>query len=242
MRAAACELAGVEPSFTIYGGADPDGYALDVNIRRRHMKPGALVLTLEMMRRAEEAETGEKTSKKRFCEENCASHDRLIEAGLVLDYSIDSDLVQDVLSGAKGLQAAAEIARERKAAKKEREAKIVRLKKDGPDLAKLVGDDAMDVDEAIAALELREQKAREEAARAKNEGVESGLGDDEDVRIAPRFLRVQRGQINDRLLIMIELINGSAGIFQPQRLTYILGDEPGLCVSPLSRRRYSTTN
>ena len=62
--------------------------------------------------------------------------------------------MQDVLSGAKGLQAAADIARERKAAKKEREAKIARLKKDGPDLAKLVGDDAMDVDEAIAALEL----------------------------------------------------------------------------------------
>jgi len=72
------------------------------------MKPGALILTLEMMRRAEEAETGEKTSKKRFSEENSASHDRLIEAGLVLDYSIDSDLVQDVLSGAKGLRIRAE--------------------------------------------------------------------------------------------------------------------------------------
>ena len=65
---------------------------------------------------------------------------------------MDGDLVRDVLSGDKNLQAAADIARARKKAKEEREGKIARLKKHADDLAKLVGDDAMDVDEAIAAV------------------------------------------------------------------------------------------
>jgi hypothetical protein len=45
----------------------------------------------------------------------------LDESGLVLDYSLDGDLRDDVSSGEKGLQAAAEIARERKRAKAETE-------------------------------------------------------------------------------------------------------------------------
>lgn len=97
------------------------------------------------------------------------SKNRFSDAECVLDYSIDNDLVDDVLSSAKGLQAAADIARERKAAKKEREAKIERLKKCARDLAKLVGYDAMDVDEAIAALESRESKARADEQRKRTE-------------------------------------------------------------------------
>jgi hypothetical protein len=158
-RLAACRLAGVEPSFTIYGGADPDGYALDVNIARRHMKPGARHLVTEMARRKRNENTKIGNSKKDIAVQSGVSINRLSEAGLVIDMSIDGDLVRDVLSGDKNLQAAADIARVRKKWKEEREAKIARLKKDAADLAKLVGDDAMDVDEAIASLELREQKA-----------------------------------------------------------------------------------
>jgi hypothetical protein len=82
-------------------------------------------------------------------------------ASLVLDYSLDGDLRDDVLSGDKGLQAAAEIARERKRAKAEKQAKKERLKEAAPDLYALVADDdKADVDEAIAALDVREAKAR----------------------------------------------------------------------------------
>jgi ParB-like chromosome segregation protein Spo0J len=40
-RLAACALAGVEPEFVTYDGPDPDGYALAVNIARRHLTSGA---------------------------------------------------------------------------------------------------------------------------------------------------------------------------------------------------------
>jgi len=39
-RLAACQQAGVEPTFTTYDGDDPAGYALSVNIARRHLTKG----------------------------------------------------------------------------------------------------------------------------------------------------------------------------------------------------------
>jgi nucleoid-associated protein YgaU len=38
------ELAGVEPAFTTYEGEDPAGYALAVNIARRHLSKGQLAM------------------------------------------------------------------------------------------------------------------------------------------------------------------------------------------------------
>src|SRR5215472_4951745 len=40
-RYAACGIAGVDPGFEDYDGSDPDGYALAVNIERRHLNAGA---------------------------------------------------------------------------------------------------------------------------------------------------------------------------------------------------------
>ena len=39
-RLAACEMAGVPPQFREYGGDDPIGFALSVNLRRRHLTTG----------------------------------------------------------------------------------------------------------------------------------------------------------------------------------------------------------
>jgi hypothetical protein len=49
-RLAACEKAGIEPDFITYADGDPDGYALAINISRRHLKPGARHLITEMAR------------------------------------------------------------------------------------------------------------------------------------------------------------------------------------------------
>ncbi len=40
-RLAACESAGIEPTFETYEGDDPDGYAFAVNVNRRHLRAGA---------------------------------------------------------------------------------------------------------------------------------------------------------------------------------------------------------
>ena len=50
-RYAACEKAGVKPAFVNYAGKDPQGYALAVNKHRRHMRPSALQLITEEVRR-----------------------------------------------------------------------------------------------------------------------------------------------------------------------------------------------
>jgi hypothetical protein len=39
-RYAACQIAGIEPTFITYDGDDADGYALSVNIARRHLSKG----------------------------------------------------------------------------------------------------------------------------------------------------------------------------------------------------------
>jgi ParB-like nuclease domain len=44
-RYAACQLAGIEPTFTTYDGDDPEGYALAVNIARREMTKGQKAIT-----------------------------------------------------------------------------------------------------------------------------------------------------------------------------------------------------
>jgi ParB-like chromosome segregation protein Spo0J len=57
-RLAACEIAGVEPDFITYADGDPDGYALAVNINRRHLKASARHLIAEMARWANGAAQG----------------------------------------------------------------------------------------------------------------------------------------------------------------------------------------
>ena len=84
----------------------------------------------------------------------------------MLDFGA-ADLVPQIMSGALALQQAANTARERKQAIKEREQKVARLRKSGADLYDLVAEDRMDPDEAIAALEAREEKARIEREAAE---------------------------------------------------------------------------
>jgi hypothetical protein len=106
------------------------------------MKPGARHLVMEMARRrAANGEAKLPRSQRATAKAAGVDQKRFVEAGLVIDHSQNGDLVRDVLSGDKNLQAAAEVARERKAAKKERETKKARLKANAEDLAKLVGDD-----------------------------------------------------------------------------------------------------
>jgi hypothetical protein len=54
-----------------------------------------------------ELESGKKMSKKTLVAGDESAQHRLAEAGLVLDFSIDGDLRNLVLSGEMGLQAAA---------------------------------------------------------------------------------------------------------------------------------------
>jgi ParB-like nuclease domain len=50
-RAVACEMAGVQPSYTRYEGNDPAGYALAANVQRRNLSTSQKYMIMEMARR-----------------------------------------------------------------------------------------------------------------------------------------------------------------------------------------------
>lgn len=159
-RFAACEIAGVEPEFTTYNGGDPDGYALAVNIARRHLSTGARAII------AAKAARFNGRSKSATDDERLSKH-RLYEAGLVLDWA--PDLAPAVVAGDRALSVALEEARQRKRADEERQRQKARLHADATDLLSLVEEERMSLADAIAALEAREEKARQEAEERRTE-------------------------------------------------------------------------
>ena len=165
-RIAACELLGVEPEFTTYHGDDPDGYALAVNIARRHLSTGARAV---IAARAARISGVYKSVQAR---ESDIPRPRIVEADTVLDWA--PDLADAVIAGAKPLSVAVETARAKKREAEELAAKMARLRADAPDLLALVDEGRMDVDDATAALGAREDKAQQEAdQRAREQHAES---------------------------------------------------------------------
>ncbi len=179
-RLAACESAGIEPTFETYEGDDPDGYAFAVNVNRRHLRAGARHLLTEQARRL----TGK--SKIAVSQASGVHDQRLIEAGLVLDFAPDH--VERVMDGGESLQTAVAVARERKREKAEDHAKKERLRTGAPDLLDQVADGRLDLDEAVAALGVREQKAANEAEVAQREEEERRSAEE---RAAAQFKQEQ---------------------------------------------------
>jgi ParB-like chromosome segregation protein Spo0J len=105
-RLAACEKAGIEPDYVTYADGDPDGYALAVNINRRHLKASARHLITEMARRLA---GGGQFAKMQTAEVVAKAGDvdgaRLSEVGVVLDYA--PDLVEKIFTGGITRQQAA---------------------------------------------------------------------------------------------------------------------------------------
>jgi hypothetical protein len=165
-RFAACEIAGVEPEYEEYRGDDPEGYALAVNITRRHLRPGARYIIMEEARRLVNGAGTETYRSLADTGESAAGKARLAEAAVVLDYA--RDLRDLVVAGDMGLGSAAEQARERKRAAREMQEKKKRLQVGAIDLYEKV-EDGLDLDEALGAMQVREEKARAEAAAAENE-------------------------------------------------------------------------
>jgi len=164
-RLAACEKASVEPKFAIFDGDDPDGYALTVNITRRHLTTGARAILAEQARRLN-GNTKSGASK----DLDGIHANRLIEAGLVLDWA--PALGPAVVAGVTPLSKAIEEARDAKRDAEALDAKLSRLKADAPDLAALVAEEQLGVDDATAALTARETEAERVAAEVERKRIE----------------------------------------------------------------------
>ena len=189
-RLAACKLAGVEPTFETYQGDDPDGYALAVNVARRHMTQGQKAIVIARSYKLYKSANQEKTGKAHGVPQPRLSAALLIE-------EVSPELAAQVLSGVKPFDAAhkeaQEMRRERRAAEKKR----ARLREEAEDLLALVDEERMNLDEATAAMEARQS---EEKRKAEEERAE--------VR---RQAQVQTHQIQDIIVTLSQMRGFSPG-------------------------------
>lgn len=156
-RLAACELAGVEPEFSTYDGDDPGGYALAVNIARRHLTKGQ-----QAMVAAKAGRVLKQNTVRAAAADQKVSAARLSYAGTVLEFA--TELADAVITGAMGLDKAYEVARERKTAADSTEAQLARLRAEDPELADKVVEGELTLPGAWAE---RKARAEEEQRRRR---------------------------------------------------------------------------
>ncbi len=167
-RYAACGIAGVSPDFVTYDGDDADGYALAVNINRRHLNKGQqAMITVKAARVLWQNALGEKDTDRHLALESGVSTSRISYANVVLTHA--PDLADGVVTGAVSLDAAYETARQRKTDAESTEARMAELRAEAPDLAEQVTEESLTLAEALAALRAREaQRESERRAAATN--------------------------------------------------------------------------
>ena len=161
-RLEACKLAKVEPRFAkLPDGSDPLAYIASANLMRRNLTKGQQAMALALM--YPEPDKGGR-GKKNSLLNGGFSQQRLSQARLVLHYS--RPLAQSVLNGITPLNDALAKVKQEQQFQQSDETKLERLRKAAPDLAEQVSEERLKVNEAIAALQVREQ----ELARIAEDG------------------------------------------------------------------------
>lgn len=162
-RFAACNLAGIEPQFVTYEGDDPDGYALAVNISRRHMTKGQQAIVVARALRDRKAKNLE--SKKRdsgMVAKACGiSAAALSQANMIIEY-VDSE-GDRILAGTQFFDPAYKLAVEKKKELQAEADELAALRAEAPDLADRVHDQEITFEDAECELE----KRREDACSAR---------------------------------------------------------------------------
>lgn len=173
-RYAACQLAGIEPTFTTYDGDDPDGYALAVNIARRNMTKGQQAMVLA--RAVFETNTDlTRDQREQLAKRFDISSSRIGYARAVVSHT--PDLVPAVVAGTMPLDKAYETARERKRAAESTDTQMANLRADAPDLADEVDEDRLTLDEAMTALENRRQDVQRQKKVAEIDAIRAAVDD-----------------------------------------------------------------
>jgi hypothetical protein len=151
-RLAACQLAAIEPEFTTFDGDDPDGYALAVNIQRRNLTKGQIAMVAAQAVFVTNTGLG-REEREKLASRCGVSAARLAYALVVLEYA--PDLVDSVIAGSPGLDAAYKTAAERKEAAEAIERQLTKLRAADADLAEAVTEERMTLEGAIAIASAR---------------------------------------------------------------------------------------
>lgn len=158
-RLAACEMAGVTPDFETYDGDDPDGYALAVNINRRHLTKGQQAMV------AARARLVSRQSIRRVQDSSGVDRTRLGYASVVCEHA--PDMVDAVIAGATGLDEAYKVARDRKTAADSTENQLAKLRAEDSELADKVVEGDLSLRGAFAELTERQKKKAAEQRDAR---------------------------------------------------------------------------
>jgi hypothetical protein len=173
-RAAACELAGVEPHFVIHDGEDVARFVIAQNSTRRHMSTGAHAMAtarvLEAAGRRKDGRWKRASVDIGESSNTDAWRKALTQAGIILDFK--PDLASAVVSGDVALDAAFKEAKEIKDAE-ERNARLLSdLISAGSPYVALINDGTMTLAAAWAAYQEDTRKERE-AQRQIESGIRS---------------------------------------------------------------------
>jgi ParB-like chromosome segregation protein Spo0J len=152
-RFAACKLAGVEPQFDTYDGDDSEGYAMTVNLARRHMSKGQKAVVIAR------ACLLNKQPMREAATQYGVSAAYIAKAQVVIEHS---DLEDAVRAGIEPLNDAYATASVNKQKSDDEKSAVEQLRKEHPDLADAVDDGEMSLEEA---LDVRDER-REDRKRA----------------------------------------------------------------------------
>ena len=103
-RAAACELAGIKPTFKELNGRDPRAYIVSANLARRNLTKGQQAMVLAMIYPEPERGRGKKDEGKKVQESCGFSRERVRQARSILRHS--PGLAEDVMKGTISLDEA----------------------------------------------------------------------------------------------------------------------------------------
>lgn len=151
-RFQACKLAKVEPEFVTYDGDDPNGYALAVNVARRHMTKSqqAIVVAGALSNLDTQGDAA-----KRFG----IHQSRIAEAKVIIENSADGDLAEAVLARTKTFDKALILAKERREKKLNEAEQMAVLREEAPDLADAVAEETLSLEDAQKVLDERHEDA-----------------------------------------------------------------------------------
>lgn len=143
---------GIVPDYVTLDGADPVTYILSANIHRRNMSKGQRAMVVAKI--SPESQQGKRTSIKTIE----VSPGYVNHACIVLQHA--PDLAASVLAGSISLDNAYEEARIRKGRAETHESRFHKLKVDAPDLAEMVVEEKLTLEEAEAAERERAERTR----------------------------------------------------------------------------------
>lgn len=203
-RLAACEMAAVEPTFITYEGDDPAGYALSVNIARRHMTASQRAITVARAVRVEGTTIRDGSTRFKL------NHARIGQANTILDFA--PALADAVASGAMPFDDAYKEARGNKAKADSFESQLADLRAEDTELADRVVEGELSLPGAWA--ERKERVKRQKVDRQTGRDAADRLVTSVNTAASSIAIAAQLGETGLVTAEMVAALQGSVDLLK----------------------------